>query len=108
MTLRGISTVICLVDDVAAATGWSTELLGAGPFFPPPGPRRRGQAPKSAVGDPGPGPAIAARAKAPPGTVAGPGGVIVHWRVDDLDATLTRLQEIGAEEFQPRTPHGPF
>jgi uncharacterized glyoxalase superfamily protein PhnB len=108
MTLRGISTLICLVDDVAAATDWYTELLGAGPFFTRPGPGGRVQYAKFAVGDSGAELAIADRAKAPPGTVAGPGGVIVHWRVDDLDATMARLQEMGAKEFQPRTPHGPF
>jgi catechol 2,3-dioxygenase-like lactoylglutathione lyase family enzyme len=53
MTLRGISTLICLVDDVAAATDWYTELLGAGPFFTRPGPGGRVQYAKFAVGDSG-------------------------------------------------------
>ncbi|WP_448610944.1 VOC family protein [Geodermatophilus sp. URMC 60] len=108
MTLRGISTLIFVVDDVAAATDWYTELLGAGPVFTRPGPGGRVQYAKFAIGDSGIELAIADRRKAPPATVAGPGGAIVHWRVDDLEATLARLASMGAEEFQPATPHGPF
>src|SRR3712207_7458959 len=108
MTLRGITTLIYLVDDVAAATDWYTDLLGAGPFFTRPGPGGRVQYAKFAVGDSGAELAIADRTKAPPGTVAGPGGVIVHWRVADLDAPPPRLPEMGAEEDQGRTPPGAF
>src|ERR687890_2769127 len=86
MTLRGITTLIYLVDDVAAATDWYTDLLGSGPFFTRPGPGGRVQYAKFAVGDSGAELAIADRTKAPPGTVAGPGGVIVHWRGGDLAA----------------------
>ena len=43
MTLRGISTLIYLVDDVAAATDWYTDLLGAEPLVTRPGPGGRVQ-----------------------------------------------------------------
>ena len=107
-TLRGISTLIFLVDDVAAATDWYTELLGVPPVFTRPGRGGRVGYAKFAVGDSGAELAIADRAKAPPGTTSGPGGALVHWRVDDVGATLARLTSMGAREHQPVTPHGPF
>ena len=39
----------------------------------------------------------------PPGAPENPGGAIVRWHVDDLSATLTRLLELGAREYEPRT-----
>lgn len=108
MSLRGFSTLIYLVDDVAAAADWYTEFLGAAPFFTRPGPGGRISYAKFGIGEDQAELAIADRAKAPPGTMAGPGGAIMHWRVDDLEGTLTRLRSMGAEEFQPTTPHGPF
>ena len=51
MSLRGFSTLIYLVDDVAAATDWYAELLGAGPVFTRPGPGGRIQYAKFALGD---------------------------------------------------------
>ena len=42
----------------------------------------------------------------PSGAAAGPGGAIVHWHVDDLEATVARLGELGATEYQPITPRG--
>ena len=108
MSLRGFSTLIFLVDDVAAATDWYAELLGAGPVFTRPGPGGRIQYAKFALGDHQAELAIADRAKAPPGTMAGPGGAIMHWRVDDVAATLAHLESMGAKEHQPITPHGPF
>ena len=45
-------------------------------------------------------------AYAPPGATDCPGGAIVFWHVDDLDAALTRLLERGAVEYQPVTVRG--
>ncbi|GAB3955171.1 hypothetical protein GCM10027614_63670 [Micromonospora vulcania] len=42
----------------------------------------------------------------PPGAASGPGGAVMHWHVDDLDATVARLKAMGATEYQPITPHG--
>ena len=108
MSLRGFSILIYLVDDVAAATDWYTEFLGVDPVFTRPGPGGRVSYAKFGIGDHQAELAIADRAKAPPGTVAGPGGAIMHWRVDDVAGTLARLQSMGAKEYQPTTPHGPF
>ncbi|WP_458112875.1 VOC family protein [Arthrobacter sp. R1-13] len=34
------------------------------------------------------------------------GGALMHWHVDDLEATVERLQSMGATEYQPITAHG--
>ncbi|MGY1708619.1 VOC family protein [Geodermatophilus sp. SYSU D00758] len=106
MTLRGFATLIYWADDVTAAADWYTELLGTGPYFTRPGPGGRTSYAKFRLAD-GAELAIADRAVAPPGTVTGTGGAVMHWRVDDLDATLARLTAMGTREYQPVTPHGP-
>ena len=106
MSLRGFSALIFLVDDVAAATDWYTELLGEAPVFTRPGPGGGVTYAKFRVGE---GElALADGTRAPRGRAAGPGGAIVHWRVDDVAATLNRLLTMGAQEYTPITPHGPF
>ena len=110
MSLRGFAALIFLVDDVAAATDWYTELLGEAPVFTRPGPGGGVTYAKFRIGD-GDGEAELALAdgtRAPRGRAAGPGGAIVHWRVDDFAATLARLKAMGAEEYTPATAHGPF
>ncbi len=108
MSLRGFSTLMFLVDDVAAATDWYTEFLGVPPVFTRPGPGGRVVYAKFAVGDDGDELALADSSRAPAGRATGPGGAVVHWRVDELEATLARLLSMGATEFVPTTPHGPF
>ena len=108
MSLRGFSTLIFLVDDVAAATAWYTEFLGHAPVFTRPGPGGRVIYAKFVIGDQQGELALADGSRAPVGRAAGPGGAIVHWRVDDVAATLNRLLTMGAQEYTPITPHGPF
>ena len=108
MSLRGFSALIFLVDDVAAATEWYTELLGQAPVFTRPGPDGGVTYAKFVIGDHQGELALADGSRAPAARVAGPAGAIVHWRVDDLAATLTRLKAMGATEYMPDTPHGPF
>ena len=43
---------------------------------------------------------------APPGASAEPGGVLMNWHVDDIEATMARLLAMGAKEYQPITPRG--
>ena len=108
MSLRGFSAVIFLVDDVAAATAWYTEFLGHAPVFTRPGPGGRVIYAKFVIGDHQGELALADGSRAPVGRAAGPGGAIVHWRVDDFEATLARLKAMGAEEYTPAIAHGPF
>ena len=35
-----------------------------------------------------------------------PGGAVMHWHVDDLNATVGRLLSMGAKEYDPITPRG--
>ena len=108
MSLRGFSTLMFLVDDVAAATAWYTEFLGHAPVFTRPGPGGRVIYAKFVIGDHQGELALADGSRAPVGRAAGPGGAIVHWRVDDVAGTLNRLLTMGAQEYTPITPHGPF
>ena len=108
MSLRGFSALVFLVDDVAAATDWYTELLGQAPVFTRPGPGGGVTYAKFLIGDQQGELALADGTRAPAGRTAEPGGAIVHWRVDDFEATLARLKAMGAEEYTPATAHGPF
>ncbi|SNS55079.1 hypothetical protein SAMN06893096_10543 [Geodermatophilus pulveris] len=108
MSLRGFNALMFLVDDVAAATEWYTEFLGAPPVFTRPGRGGRTIYAKFAVGEDQHELALADSSRAPEGRPAGPGGAVVHWSVDDVEATLARLTSMGAREYVPVTPHGPF
>ena len=46
------------------------------------------------------------RRYAPSAMQAGPGGAIILWHVDDLEATFARLIEMGAVEYDPITKRG--
>ena len=37
---------------------------------------------------------------------AGPGGAILLWHVDDIEAAFARLKELGAKEYEAVTPRG--
>lgn len=106
VTLRRIVSLTYWADDVAAATAWYTEMLGAGPVFTRPGPGGRPGYAAFAI-DADTRLAIASRATAPPGAALEPGGAVGHWDVEDLDAVLERLLSMGAKEWIPLTPHGP-
>ncbi|MEU8220309.1 VOC family protein [Micromonospora taraxaci] len=107
MSLRGFATLNIWADDVEAATAWYADLLGVEAYFTRPGPDGRPAYTEFRVGDYQAELGIIDRRFAPPGaTATGPGGVIMHWHVDDLDATVERLLALGATEYQPITPHG--
>ncbi len=106
VTLRRIVSVTYWADDVVAAAAWYTELLGTGPSFTRPGPG--GTLGYAAFDiDERTRLAVATRANAPTGAAMEPGGAVAHWDVEDLDAVLERLTEMGAKEYIPLTPHGP-
>lgn len=105
-TLRGFSTINFWAEDVAAAAAWYTELLGVEPYFTRPGPDGRLAYAEFRIGDHQAELGIVDRGYAPPGTATGPGGAIMYWHVDDLNATFTELLSMGAKEYQPITPRG--
>ncbi|MFF0173852.1 putative enzyme related to lactoylglutathione lyase [Micromonospora profundi] len=106
MSLRGFATLNIWADDVAAATEWYAEFLGQEAYFLRPGPDGRPAYTEFRIGDYQGELGIIDRRWAPPGATARTGGVVMHWHVDDLEATVARLLAMGATEYQPITPHG--
>ena len=98
--LRGMATVSYFADDHAAAKRWYTEFLGIEPYF-----ERPGYA-EFRIGDYQHELGLIDR-KYVPASMGGPSGEIVYWHVDDLEATVARLTELGAKEYEPITERGP-
>jgi len=102
--LRGFSTISFWADDVAAAVAWYTEFLGVEAYFMRSGPDGRPAYAEFRIGDHLDELGIIDRSYAPPGAASEPGGAVMHWHVDDLNATVERLLSLGAKEYQPITP----
>jgi len=98
--LRGMATVSYFADDHAAAQAWYTEFLGVEPYF-----HRPGYA-EFRIGDYQHELGLIDR-KYVPESMGGASGEIVYWHVDDLEATVARLHELGAKEHEPITERGP-
>jgi predicted enzyme related to lactoylglutathione lyase len=100
--LRGIATVSFFADDLAEARKWYAELLGVDAYYAYPH-----QGPPAylefRIGDYEDELGFIDRRLAPPGASNPPGGAVVFWHVDDLDAALDRLTAMGATEHEPRT-----
>ncbi|WP_435741799.1 VOC family protein [Nocardioides sp. SYSU DS0663] len=106
MSLRGIATVNVWADDPEAAAAWYAEVFGVEPYFRRPGPDGATVYVEFRVGDHQHEWGIIDSRFRPPALATGAGGAVVHWHVDDLEKTVARLQELGARELQPITPHG--
>ncbi|WP_300013921.1 VOC family protein [Pseudonocardia sp.] len=106
MSLRGFATLNIWADDVAAAADWYAGFLGVPPYFERPGPEGRPAYIEFRLGDHHDELGIIDRRYAPPAATGGPGGAIMHWHVDDLDATVARLLELGATPYEPITARG--
>jgi len=85
--IHGLRTVKYPVADLARATAWFTEVLGAGPYFDQPfyvgfsvGGFELGLVPDGA-----------------PGTA----GAVVYWGVDDIEAEVARIVGLGASVHEP-------
>ena len=104
--LRGFATISYWADDVEAATRWYAELLGIESYFQRPGPDGRVAYAEFRVGDAQDELGLIQRGWQPPGAATEPGGAVMHWHVDDLEATVARLLAMGAKEYQPITSHG--
>ena len=92
--LRGLTTVSIFADDLEAAQAWYTDLLGIEPYFHVPGAYYEFR-----IGDYQHELGIIDRRFAPAGA-GGPQGQVVYWHVDDVEATLERLRELGATVFE--------
>lgn len=103
---RGPATINLYADDVSAAAEWYADLLEVAPYYRRP---EEGEAAyiEFRFGDAQTELGIIDRRWAPPTHQAGPGGVVVNWAVDDLDAAIATLEAKGATAHTPRTEHGP-
>jgi predicted enzyme related to lactoylglutathione lyase len=104
--LRGFATINYWADDMDAAKRWYAELLGVEPYFERPGPDGRLAYAEFRIGDSQDELGLIHRAWQPPGAATEPGGAVMHWHVDDLEATVARLLAMGAKEYQPITSRG--
>jgi predicted enzyme related to lactoylglutathione lyase len=102
--LRGLTTVSFYADDVAEAARWYAEVLGIEPYFARSGPEGMPAYVEFRVGD---GEdelgIIDRRFEIAPSEK--PAGAVVYWHVDNLEATVARLIELGAsvhDEIRPR------
>jgi predicted enzyme related to lactoylglutathione lyase len=103
--LRGMATVNYWADDLQAAKRWYSELLGIEPYFarPEEGPPAYVE---FRVGDYQHELGLIDARYSPDGHGAAPGGAVLHWHVDDVEASLDRLLSMGAKEHQPVTEWG--
>ena len=103
--LRGLTTITFYADDVAAAQRWYEDLLGLTAYFvrPEVGPPAYVE---FRLGDDENELGIVDRRYARPGP-SEPGGAIVYWHVDDVEATMAALLRAGATAYEPATERGP-
>ena len=102
-TLRGLATVSFYAADTKAAKKWYSELLGIEPYFQRPDSENPAYI-EFRLGDYQHELGIIDSRYAPKGAaVAGPGGAVVYWHVDDMTATLEKLKAMGAKEYEPLT-----
>jgi catechol 2,3-dioxygenase-like lactoylglutathione lyase family enzyme len=99
--LRGMATSTFYADDLEAAKDWYTQFFGIEPYY-----HVAGGYYEFRIGDYQHEFGIVNRAYAPAGAHNAPGGAIVNWHVDDLQATFDRLLELGATVYDPITPQG--
>jgi predicted enzyme related to lactoylglutathione lyase len=102
VALRGLATVTLWADDVPAARAWYADVLGIEPYFQRPDAEIPAYV-EFRLGDHQDELGIIDRRYAPPGSRAQPGGAVVHWHVDDVEATVTALEAKGATVYMPLT-----
>jgi predicted enzyme related to lactoylglutathione lyase len=89
-----------------AAERWYTDLLGVEPYFERPGPDGRLAYAEFRIGDYQNELGLIDRGWAPAGAPTEPGGAVMYWHVDDIEASFEKLLSMGAPEYQPITPRG--
>lgn len=103
--LRGMATVNYWADDLVAARDWYAKLFGIEAYFQRPT-RENPAYVEFRLGDYEGEFGIIDRRYAPAAMQPGPGGAIVLWHVDDIQAAFDRLIGMGATEYDPITPRG--
>lgn len=103
--LRGLTTINYYADDVAEAVAWYSQVLETEPYFT----REVDDLPAYAefrIGDHLHELGIIRRAFAGDAGTVTRSGPVAYWAVDDLEAAVARLQELGATLLQPPTAWG--
>jgi predicted enzyme related to lactoylglutathione lyase len=103
--LRGLTTVSFYADDIAAARDWYTQLLGIEPYFQRPDAENPAYI-EFRIGDYQHELGFVDRKYAPQSASTTPGGAIVFWHVDDIEAALEKVKGMGATEYEPITTRG--
>lgn len=96
-TLRGMATISFFAADLEAAKKWYTELLGIDPYFV-----RDGYI-EFRIGDYMHELGIIDSRYTPKDAKPGPGGAIIFWHVDNIEAMLEKLKSMGAKEYEALT-----
>ncbi|MFG2089497.1 MULTISPECIES: VOC family protein [unclassified Spirillospora] len=104
--LRGFATISFWADDVEAAKDWYAELLGTQPYFSVPGPDGRAGYYEFRIGDYQHELGLIDNRFRPGGADARPGGAVMYWHVDDLEAAVERLLSMGATAHEKITERG--
>lgn len=103
--LRGMATVNYWADDLVAARDWYTQLFGIEAYFQMPSKEAPAYI-EFRIGDNEDEFGIIDRKYAPKAMQTGPGGAILLWHVDDVEATFAKLIEMGATEYDAITKRG--
>jgi predicted enzyme related to lactoylglutathione lyase len=101
--LRGMATVSYWADDVPAAVEWYSKLLDHEPYFVRPN-SDQPEYVEFRIGDYQDELGIISSKYKPKSSVGTPGGAVLYWHVDDIEATLDKVKAMGAIEYQPLTP----
>jgi predicted enzyme related to lactoylglutathione lyase len=101
-TLRGFATVNFSAKDMKAARDWYTELLGIEPYFQRPDAENPAYI-EYRVGDYQHEFGIISADYLPKIAQPGPGGAVLFWHVDDIEAVFERVKAMGATEYDPLT-----
>ncbi|WP_433469849.1 VOC family protein [Spirillospora sp. CA-128828] len=104
--LRGFATISFWADDLEAARDWYAELLGVQPYFSVAGPDGRAGYYEFRAGDYEHELGLIDARFRPAGHAAGPGGAVMYWHVDDLEAAVARLLSMGARTHEKITERG--
>jgi predicted enzyme related to lactoylglutathione lyase len=104
--LRGLTTVSFFADDITAAQDWYTELLGTEPYFVRPMEGTPAYV-EFRIGDYQHELGIVDSRFVAHGRPRKPGGAVVYWHVDDVQASVDRLVSMGATVHEKPVERGP-
>ena len=104
--LRGLTTVSFFADDVQAARDWYTELLGIQPYFVRPAEGTPAYV-EFRIGDYQHELGIIDSRFAATGQPEKAAGAVTYWHVDDVLASVDRLESMGATVLEKPVERGP-